>query len=446
MNDHIVSNPYACSVDDPMLAPFAGRQAVFARLRLQFTDPARQGALLVLGRRRIGKTAFLRAFDVAFDETFVGVYVSLRDLTLQSENEWWLSLAQAITERLIERAFTLHRLIDLAPPGDDARAWFAEAYLPPVLTLIRPHRHLVLLADDADFLLEAIKSGRLAPDTLSFLRELLDTHARLYAALTLDAAQESHTGDLQPLVRPIDVIRLTNLAQDEVEWLLREPVQGLYRLNDGALDAAWRLTGGQPAHIQALGCVLYRRYDDDLMAAQVTEDDVKQAGAQVFTMMAEELNREWNALSYHEQQAMRAISQLQYAHPLRPVDAVAISHWLADSDDPIDVTAVSATIRSLEYHELVALTPVGVDLTSDLMRRWLLERAYASPLAVARRVPAAPDGSPALSRRNRGLRIALLIVILVMFIVGLLLLTTLSNLPRDEYLIPPEPTVTLVGE
>ncbi|MBE0688680.1 MAG: hypothetical protein IH587_00985, partial [Anaerolineae bacterium] len=129
MNDYVASNPYACSADDPTLAPFAGRQAAFARLRQQFTDPARTGALLVLGRRRIGKTAFLRAFDMAFDETFVGVYVSLRELALQTEAEWWLSLAQAITERLIERSFTLHRLIDLAPPGDDARGWFAEAYL-----------------------------------------------------------------------------------------------------------------------------------------------------------------------------------------------------------------------------------------------------------------------------------------------------------------------------
>jgi len=446
MNEYVASNPYTCSADDPTLAPFAGRQAAFARLRQQFIDPTRAGALLVIGRRHVGKTAFLRAFDMAFDETFVGVYVNLRELTLQTEGEWWLSLAQAITERLIERAFTLHRLMDLTPPGDDARAWFAETYLPPVLALIRPHRQLVLLADDADALLEAVNIGRFSADTITFLRELIDTHPRLHMTLTLDVAHERRSADLQPLVRPIDVIRLTNLARDETDWLLREPVQGLYRLNDGALDAAWRLTGGEPAYVQALGCVLYRRFDDDLMAAQVTEEDVKQASGQVFNMMTDDLDREWNALSYHEQQAMRAISQLQYAHPLRPVDAVAIAHWLADSDDPIDVTAVSATIRSLEYNELVALTPVGVDLTSDLMRRWLLERAYASPLAVARRTPILPDGSPALSRRNRGLRIALLIVILVMVIVGLLLLTTLSNLPRDEYLIPREPTVTLVGE
>ncbi len=446
MNDYSPSNPYACSATDQTLAPFAGRQAAFARLRQQLTDTTRSGALLVLGRRRIGKTAFLRAFDMAFDDTFVGVYLNLRELTAQTESEWWLSLAQAITERLIERAFTLNRLIDLSPPGDDARTWFTQTYLPPVLTLVRPFRRIVLLADDAEALLDAVSAGHLAADTITFLRELIDTRARLHLTLTLDSAYEGRVSKLQPLVRPIDVIRLTHLSQDEVHWLLREPVEGRYRLDDAALEAAWRLTGGEPSFVQALGCVLYRSVEDDLTASQVTAEEVKQVAGQVFSMTADDLGRAWETLNYQEQQALRAISQLQYAHPLRPIDAATIAHWLADSDDPIDATAVSATIRSLEYREMVRLTPEGVTLTSDLLHRWLLERAYPAALTAVRRAPAASEGSPALTRRNRGLRLALLVVLLVMLIVGILLLTTLSNLPRDEFLIPPEPTVTLVGE
>ncbi|MCA9906211.1 MAG: hypothetical protein KC547_20290, partial [Anaerolineae bacterium] len=425
MNDYSPSNPYACSATDQTLAPFAGRQAAFARLRQQLTDTSRSGALLVLGRRRIGKTAFLRAFDMAFDDSFVGVYLNLRDLAAQSESEWWLSLAQAITERLIERAFTLHRLIDLSPPGDDVRTWFTQMYLPPVLTLVRPFRRIVLLADDADALLDAIAAGRLAADTVTFLRDLTDMHPRLYVTLALDSAYESRVSDLQPLVRPIDMIRLTHLNQDEVSWLLREPVAGRYRLDDAALEAAWRLTGGEPSFVQALGCILYRRFEDGLMAAQVTTEDIKQVAGQVFTLTADDLGQSWETLNFHEQQALRAISQLQYAHPLSPIDAATIAHWLANSDDPIDATAVSATMRGLEYREMVRLTPEGVALTSDLLHRWLLERAYPAALTAVRRTPAAAEGSPALTRRNRGLRLALLVVLLVMLIVGVLLLTTL---------------------
>ncbi|MDX2137074.1 MAG: ATP-binding protein [Chloroflexota bacterium] len=443
MIDFVPHNPYSTDSAAPY-TPFAGRANVFARLRRQLTDPAHSGALLITGRRQIGKTAFLRAFDSAFDETFVGVYVPLRETLPAREHDWWLGLAQSITERLVASSFTLTRLHDMQPPGDDARAWFAETYLPPVLALIRPHRRLVLLFDDAEVLLNAKRNNELRADTIPFLRGLTDRMAQLHIALTLDTAHEAALPEFYPLVRPTDSVRLTNLAADETAWLLSEPVREQYALDDGAQAAAFRLTGGAPAITQSFGILLYERYQDDRAQTIVTTDDVKRAGQILFRQIEGELRRTWDELTTNEQVVLRAVSQLLYQDPLRPVDANTVGSYLVDSDEPMDATTVGAALRSLEYREIVTLLPEGIALTADVMQRFLLENAYNVPLSAP---PARGLGgmSPLLKRRNRGLRVALLLVLVAMLVVGVLLLSALSSLPREAEIIPGAPTITLTG-
>jgi hypothetical protein len=429
-------------------AGFSGRGDLFLRLRRQLTDPAHSGALCVLGRRRIGKTAFLQSYDLAFEgdfaETHVGVYVALRSILPCSEQEWWLALAQTITERLIERQFTLTRLSDLAAPGDDVRAWFATVFLPPVLALIRPHRRLVLLLDDADVLVKEVQAGALRANTVGFLRELTDKHLQLHIVLTLDTAQEALLRDLAPLVRPTDTARLTRLSPDETAWLLASRVSETYRFDESAYAAAYGLTGGEPVFVKALGAAVYRRYANDAAVGVIMGDDVKRVSQEVFRQLEPLLRETWDWLGYAEQSVLRAISQLLYADPLRAVDADAVAAWLVDSDDPMDATTVGAALRSLEYREVVLLTPQGIRLSSDLMQRFLLENAYNVPLAAP---PNRAGGvSSALLRRNRGSRVAFLLLLVAVLVVGILILNALSSLPRDAEILPSAPTVTLFGQ
>lgn len=423
-------------------APFAGRGSAFARLRRQLIDTSQQGALLILGRKRIGKTAFLYAFDGAFDETFVGVYVPMQTLPA-SEGEWWLNLAQSITERLIDRAFTLTRLQELQPPEEDARDWFTRTFLPPVLALIRPHRRLVLLLDDIDGLLDRIVQGAYRPDTFTYLRAMIDQLPQLHVVATLGLHHEARLSALYPLILPTHTVRLTSLAPQETAWLLREPVRDLYSLDDDALREAYDLTGGEPAFVQYLGSTLFRRYlGEDKTSFAV--DDIKRAGQTLYRQVEGDLRDTWDALNYNEGRVLKGISQLIYADPLRPVDLDAVAVWLADSDDPLDSTTISAALRSLEYREIVTLLPDGIHIQSDWMQRFLLENAYNVPLA-APPVGGSTGGSGALKKRNRGLRIALLFVLVAMLAVAILLLSALSSLPTEPAIIPEAPTMTLFG-
>ena len=387
-----------------------------------------------------------QAAGIPFTQSTMSI-CSIEDIAENTSQPFWFQLYvmkdRPFIERLIDRAFTLTRLQELQPPEEDARDWFTRTFLPPVLALVRPHRQLVLLLDDIDGLLDRIKQGTYRADTIAYLRAMTDQFSQLHIVATLGLHHEARLSELYPLVLPTHTLRLTSLAPQETAWLLREPIRDLYSLDDEALHEAHELTGGEPAFVQFVGNTLFRRYLSDDKTT-FTTDDIKRAGQTLYRQVEGDLRDTWEALNYNEGRVLKGISQLIYANPLRPVDLDAIAAWLADSDDPLDRTTISAALRSLEYREIVALLPDGIHIQSLWMQRFLLENAYNVPLA-APPSGGGTGGSGVLKRRNRGLRVALLFVLVAMLVVGVLLLSALSSLPAEREIIPEAPTMTLFG-
>ncbi|MCS7071058.1 MAG: ATP-binding protein, partial [Anaerolinea sp.] len=237
-----LTNPYhADYADEDALpgVPFAGRRAVLGRLHHLLTSPGQPAALTVVGRRRLGKTALLRAFDGAFGDDFLGAYVPLRQGT-GTETDFILALAQAITAGLIAHQLPVTRLAGLEPPGDDPRGWFRDRFLPAACGPGRPGRRIVLLLDDADRLAHALRSDRLPRDLPAWLAGLLEPPTALGCALTIDADFEDDLPILAPLADPTAVMRLELLSGDETRWLLTEPARGCYTVPDDCAAAVQR--------------------------------------------------------------------------------------------------------------------------------------------------------------------------------------------------------------
>ncbi|MEP7290889.1 MAG: hypothetical protein ABI835_03850, partial [Chloroflexota bacterium] len=254
-------------------APFAGRKDAFARLYARMFDPVNTGAILFLGRQHAGKTALLRNTDAIFKETAVGVYVSMRDLTVENESQWLLALAQAITAVLVEGGFTLSRLSQLEPLGDQPRDWLELTFLPQIMGAIK--RKLLLLIDDADRLLSAVRTGKLPADTLTYLHALPRKYPDIHFALALDSDYEDDLPAFAPLVAANDVVRLGNLAADETQWLLQAPVRGLYSVPDETTQAIHRVVGGAPGLVQHFAYELFKRWEGFPELNVFTLEDVR---------------------------------------------------------------------------------------------------------------------------------------------------------------------------
>ncbi|MFN8372383.1 MAG: hypothetical protein U0694_05845 [Anaerolineae bacterium] len=397
-------NPYRPAADDGYVpAPFAGRQQAFTRIYGYLSDVERVQAFALVGRRQIGKTAFLWQFDAVFGDTYVGVFVPMEALPLRSEGLWLAALARQMMTAIARREYTLSRVPEI--PNEVERVWFANEFLPAIYHAIRPHRRLVLLLDNAHLLIDPIARGDLPPDTFDLLAELLQRDAQLAAVLTLDAEREQDMPAMQPLVGEIH--RLGNLTQDECTLLLPEGAPA---------DAVYKATAGQPALVQRFA---YRLLQNP---------NAKAASAAVYASAQNEFRDDWQRLTRNERLILTAVSSLLYADPLRGCEADAISKWLVETDYPLDITAINAALRSLEYREILTHDSKGYVPAAGLMQRWLLENAR---LESAAHPPT----------RRRWWLVAL--VAALVFAALLLFIALSGSTPSSSGSV--QPTVTLVG-
>ncbi len=428
MDSNRSSNPYRPG--DP-LAPFAGRQTELARIDHYLKDPAATDALVFLGWRWLGKTALLRRFDSVFDEHYVGVYLPLKTLDLSTENHFIRAVMEATGQALAQRDITINRIPTPEPEMRVLRMWFAETWLPEVLHILRGHRKLVLLVDDAHLWLDAEAGQGWPGATFDFFSDLLREHLQFRMILTFAAEREEPLGQMRPLVQPSSMQRLTHLPLEATTWLLQHT--GRYAVADDALAAIQRATGGHPQLLQRFAHHVYQYHETHPDVVRTTPELVRTLLPGVYHASAEELTSFWAASTNNEQLVLLAICRLRYDDPLKSITPDAISDWLVDSDYPLDRTTVNAALRSLDYREMIAHRLPGIELTCGLLQSWLLESTRHT----------AASGPSSLAR----LRTPILIGALVVIVVAALLLITLSNSPQPAASGTPRvaPTVTLVG-
>ncbi len=416
-------NPY--HPNDPILAPFAGRQKAFEFLYARLTDPEGAGATLVMGRRDGGKTTLLRRFDSVFEESFVSLYLALNSTPLSRESDWLRAVTEATGMALTARDFTLSRLPDM--PVLVTRNWFEHEFLPEVFTILRRGRRLALLLDDVDALIQSVDAGQLPEDSFTWLNELLEKHSELRLVLALDAAAEDQVSRLSPLIGLTNIFRLGNLAPDETTWLMN--ASGHYSLTAEAAAAVQRATGGQPRLAQRFGAALYQRWSAESSRLILNGDDVKAVTPTVYQQSEAELKTVWGEATRNERLVLTAISSLLYADPLRPVTVDAVESWLVETDYPLDSTAIHAAARGLEYREIIEVTAGHLTISAGMMQTWLLDNARFS------------EGTAPPAANRRWLRWAIAAGVVVLIVVLVAIGTGSSDAPPPA----PQPTITLIG-
>lgn len=343
--------------------PFAGRQTEYTRMQQHLLSPVDRHGLVFLGRAGTGKTALLRRFSMVFDPAYIGLYLPLHELNIHDENNWLEVLHTHSTRVLEDAGFGLGRLPEKPEAG--LRDWLNESYLPEFFRIIRPHRRLVWLLDDADGLLAAITDGRLPDDTMIYLYSLLEKHEQLGIVMTLDTAHENQLDRLAPLADPALTYRLRSLSAEESAELL-----ALVRpQSDPTLaQALHQATGGWPTLLQL--------FVQALPDADLSGNGFKTLRDGVYRQCEALLRGVWLGLERDERLILTAVTERLYEDPLRPITADLIESWLVQTDYPLDATTIKAAVRSLEYDEVLhSDAEGGIQPTGDLLRRWLLENA-----------------------------------------------------------------------
>lgn len=387
--------------------PFVGREAVLADLHqfLRAPTPIAPSLQAVAG---FGRSSLLRRL-VGIDERFVYALLPVTPYSVTHEGIWLETLADAARAALIRDDFDAVRLPAL--DSDQVRDWLTQSFLPAVGHVLRDEARLVWLLDDVQVLGRAIAQGTIPEDEPTFLYTLL-TQFPFISMITSADEDAAHTDQLTPLVQIAHVTRLGTLSRFDVEALL---AAALENVPETLADRVYQASGGWPRVLNEM-CEALRRFEP-------LEDALDSTYERVQT----EYRRHWDKLTRDERIVLTAVVNLLYEDPLRPITLPLLEVWLAESDDPMDGTAIAAQIRGLEYRWMLRQTRDGIYVQSGLLQRWLLEHARleATSAAGASRVP------------------MLLVIVLIVVIVAALLLG-ISQLPAAGVATAaPLPTLTL---
>jgi hypothetical protein len=419
---------------EPELQPFAGREALYARLYQYALDPPEPRAMVITGHTGTGKTALLKQFDHVFDDTILSLYVPLASLRVTADDDWLTWLIDETNTLLTRHDFSLYRLPDLDDDPDDdtasdtdlsLRAWVRDVYLPEVFRVIRSQRRLVWLLDDADVLLAL--DDEIQTSLLDYLHELLQTHEQLTLVMALPLEQEDHLPRLVPLVNPAETERLYPLSVTDTGVLMRQFAPGL---SDEAVARIHQETGGQPLLLQRYGQALA-----SVWQSKTASEALQTATTAVYDTSREDFRARWLQLERDERLVLTAIASLLYDRPDRAVTAKRIEKWLIETDFPLDVVAINAALRGLDYREIVRNSPQDVRLRSGFLQKWLIEHARLDDSTDAGGLSS--GGAEMLDGRV----IALLLMAALVLLLALLLL---PGLPAGD---PGSavPTVTISG-
>ena len=342
--------------------PFVGREAIYARLHQLILDPPDRHAITFVGHDGVGKSALLRQFRHVFGDQLLGVYFPSKTLQATDEAQWLQHIVTQTNHLLTDHNFSLSRLPDEHDPTQSTyRDWIQDVYLPQIFQIIRAQRRLVWLFDDAEALFN------LPDDHVIYLHRLLHAFDQLAIVLALDTEYDRQLERLAPLVTPTRIDRIHRLDQTQSATLIRQLAP---TVNDDAIARVYRLTGGHPRLLQRFGQQLNTIWAEDVA------NPVQQATPQVYQASQDEFKTLWQQLSRDERMVLTAIASLIYTDATRPVTPRRIATWLIETEYPIDLVAINAALRGLDYRDIVRNQPSAeVTLLTGLMQTWLLDHA-----------------------------------------------------------------------
>lgn len=373
-----------------------GRDSVYARLQQHILDPSQRRAIVYTGHTGIGKTTLLRHFSAVFDDPFLSIYTALSDEAFDTSHAILQHLIDAILRLLAHGNYSLSRLPDFDEASDmPLDDWFKDTFLPDVFSIIRPHRRIIWLVDDAQRL------QVLGEDTLLYWHNILSAYNQFTIVMTLHTDYEAVLPKLEPLVSTVHAERLHRLSRDNSIDLIRYYATGA---NDEIVKAIFKATGGHPQFLNYYGTALRTYWSEygDSEAFERAKVDAYQASRTDFREL-------WRKLTRDERLVLTAIASLIYDDPLHAVTPKQIEQWLVETDYLLDIVTINSALRGLDYRDIVK-QQVGknIELTMSLMQQWLLEQARL-------------DNAVQEQRGQLPVRLVIIAVVIIVILIALVL-------------------------
>jgi len=284
----LLINPYMVGrpLTGASAALYVGREEIFDWFDENLSGMGQPNALMLYGRRRIGKTSTLyqlvegergRFLREDRPRCLIPIYIDLQRYAGRPTDEWLRRLARDISRR-VETPNRDSSASDAAVPGETAYATFDRSL--ERLEGALPDDSLILLAvDEFEQIRDGIERGVLDPEVLPFIRSQIQHRTNIAFLLCGSASLlEPFWGPIADLTARFEI---GPLDFEQSDTLVRRPLEGRLAYEDAAVEIIRRATTGNPFLIQSICHRLVSRANRRHSREPIGPEDVVRVIAQM---------------------------------------------------------------------------------------------------------------------------------------------------------------------
>ncbi len=353
-NPFIVGNPLQPRDQEV----FKGRRDIIIAIEENIINPAQRPALLLYGRRRIGKSSTLLHLPKLLSSQFVPVYIDCQNAKwCEGDAPFCYHLAAALFSELQSRGL----LDGLKRPklAEFEKYPFTrlDAYLNEVEDRSRSAgKQMLLTLDEYERLEEGITASKISTEIFNQLRNIVQHRERIVVLFSgSHRFAELRTVNWSDYLINVKTLELSFLSRVEAAELITQPVPML-EYEAGVVDAILAFTHCQPYLLQALASELVNHLNGERRLV-ATRDDLDLAVANVLVTAQAYFFYTWNDdCGEEEREVLRA---------------------LATDEAGRYAPAYERTFLTLAQKEILERSDHRYDYTIELFRRWILKNQLA---------------------------------------------------------------------
>ncbi len=374
-----VLNPYEGYSGLPVLGTtFTGRNDIMRRIENHWATTGQPVAIILYGHRRMGKTSILRNLANRHGNEILYVYLDMQ----------YIGLIDHTGQLLLDIAESLHTAaysagLDIGPPPEETKfsnmgtgRRALNSLLDKISTHMTHSKRLVLAIDEFEFIETGIQQNKIDPDFLFYLRAINQQYSWLGLIFAgLHTLEEMGADYQSAFYGQAEYIRIGYMAYPDALHLITQPHP------DFALEYAselceelFRLSAGQPYLLQRLCWELVTRWNERFMnigettprtlllsdLEPILTPDFFQSAGYYFDGI-------WSNVTENERHLMRILATDGNC----PCTLSQLSQAVLSLPSFQDPTTLENTLALLRRHDVIAETPEGLRIPSELMRQWI---------------------------------------------------------------------------
>jgi len=356
-----IPNPYM--VGNPLMVRdrglFKGRKDIIVAIEENIINPAQRPALLLYGRRRIGKTSTLLNLPRLLSSKFVPVFIDCQDAKWrEGDATFCYHLAASIHDALNQRS-----LVKAAGrPRLERFERYAFTRLGEYLDQIEEtskaaQKQILLTFDEYEKLEDGISGGKVTRVVIDQLRTIVQHRERIVVLFSgSHRFEEMKTINWSDYLINVKTLELSFLAPEDARELITEPVP-LLQYESGVIEQIIALTHCQPYLLQAVASDLvnYLNSEKRMLA---TAGDLEVAVEKVLVTVQSYFFYTWTGdCTEPEREVLRMIAT-----------GDTNNHTLIEHQP---------SLQSLCHKEILERKESGYRFSIELFRRWVLKNQTA---------------------------------------------------------------------